>query len=53
MAEENDTGNRTEKPTPQRLKKARKDGWQRNLDEAIKARTKAKIAQIDIAPADC
>lgn len=26
MAEENDTGNRTEKPTPQRLKKARKDG---------------------------
>jgi type III secretion protein U len=26
MAEENDTGNRTEKPTPQRLKKARKEG---------------------------
>lgn len=26
MAEEQDTGNRTEKPTPERLKKARKDG---------------------------
>lgn len=26
MAEEGDAGNRTEKPTPQRLKKARKDG---------------------------
>lgn len=26
MAEEQDAGNRTEKPTPQRLKKARKDG---------------------------
>lgn len=30
-------------------KKARKEGWQRNLDTAIKERTKAKIAQIDIA----
>lgn len=30
-------------------KKARKESWQRNLDSAIKERTKAKIAQIDIA----
>lgn len=30
-------------------KKARKESWQRNLDAAIKERTKAKIAQIDIA----
>ena len=30
-------------------KKAKAEGWQRNLDDAIKTRTKAKIAQIDIA----
>lgn len=31
------------------VEKAKKLGWQRNLDEAIKARTKAKIAQIDVS----
>lgn len=30
-------------------KKAKREGWLRNLDGAIKERTKAKIAQIDIA----
>lgn len=28
--------------------KAKQQGWQRNISEAIKARTKAKIAQIDV-----
>ena len=31
------------------VSKAKKLGWQRNLDEAIKSRTRAKIAQIDVS----
>ena len=30
------------------VSKAKKEGWQRNLGEAIKARAKAKVAQIDV-----
>ena len=30
------------------VKKAKKDGWQRNLDAAIKERTKAKLSAIDV-----
>lgn len=30
-------------------RKAKKDGWSRDLSEAIRARTKAKVAEIDVA----